>query len=960
MQQEELFLNNSRTGTTAIFFSSRIKGDITNGIYPAYVLYNNNNTPTNIFTFDGNHLWSLDNRNINIPLSSVTTNYITGYCFTELYNNKLSESEKSKISIKFASAVLSGTTSSAGTLNSFVEFKDTLIDDFFATVKLTRTTDILSTLAVYNNLINSIPTQDSDTGIVFGKLEAIQTSIKNVDGSNIRIPLRNVPIGIFNPSTEFPLPTDLNDDGDRLFLNIKESAKEEEYFNYQSFTADTEYFLRSASEFTSVPPQYEYITKTNDNGEFVIYNAPIGTQIVVFEIDLLKQGLTKEEVALNFFPYPGDNFASVDEIPHFFYRQIEVDIVPAWGTLQTGYTELNIDINLDLRKWATYFIPPLSSRGETIDFLQQNGVFEFYNISVRDMSKENYPVSNISVVEIENMLDRVEDQALQWNNEITQIKNRIQFRTHDFHAFKLPANIYDPIGKKTDKFGNPTGTTGVWLAGYQFKLFFENSGIFRATGFHRDEFRTYTRNGYDLNKNNTDTSKSNSEAQGYLGAFPYEQPWDYIYPDLYNIPKTPSITSTTKQYDSTGQAVITEEPYFLDGDMPGRIPDNEMSGGYGLQLYPAGAEYISNRFSKRVTKDFIYKYEQGVSLFEEYSNGYQPLNPNFPFSPGTSNVLKGERWQRVEAGYSYFLKPEGWPKIENNNWGDVLYNPDLTSASIENFSQRDLALVLDTSAPITEGYLDIYRIVDSTPQNLVSPDPSVIKTYAKFNFMNFAVQRGKSIQRVKTKTSSNSNGDGEQFYVWNDSKNLSKNNIELHITNLGEKDITIPELGNIEIAAGQTKSFSDSDFGSFEFAVITLEGNSDFDFSDFSYKKAKYKMKFENVSFYNANGNIEGTQNQTFEIDTINLNASPQTSIPVYYLLTEWTNVRTTYNKNNSNCTGDFSGVGSAKVNTVRVNGMGFLNKSQNDGQWHKSFFDTTLITPTCTDSSPVIPFQVI
>ena len=54
-----------------------------------------------------------------------------------------------------------------------------------------------------------------------------------------------------------------------------------------------------------------------------------------------------------------------------------------------------------------------------------------------------------------------------------------------YNAFKVPANIYDPNAYKTDGSGNTISDKGVWLASYEFKMFFTNEGsFFRATGFN--------------------------------------------------------------------------------------------------------------------------------------------------------------------------------------------------------------------------------------------------------------------------------------------------------------------------------------------------------------------------------------------------------------------------------------------------------------------------------------------
>lgn len=70
-----------------------------------------------------------------------------------------------------------------------------------------------------------------------------------------------------------------------------------------------------------MPAYYKYVTTTNEEGEFVIHNVPTGTQTIFFEVDLFKQGLTQDEIALNFYPFPADDSPNIDRLPSLFFRQ---------------------------------------------------------------------------------------------------------------------------------------------------------------------------------------------------------------------------------------------------------------------------------------------------------------------------------------------------------------------------------------------------------------------------------------------------------------------------------------------------------------------------------------------------------------------------------------------------------------------------------------------------------------
>ena len=383
IQQEEILIKEFTSGTTITYFSTHLPfnkklQNVTSAppeLIPTIVHLNNLNQILFLSTFDGKEVWTLNGDNVYTQQSPNT--YITGYSFSVEQSviispnqiNTIRSSFEDSMNLVYNTLSMTSVTESglafSGTSLTKVDYvlaENSEIEDFYVNVKLNRTTATLDTFNVYNNLINSMPTQDSETGVVFGRLMALQT-LKDSEGNNIRIPLRNVPVGVFNPSETYPTAASVTENGDRIFLNIKESINQGEYFNIESFNFDKDKLLRSGSQFASVPEQYKYITKTNDEGEFVLYDIPIGNQVVVFEVDLLKQGLTRDEISLNFFPFPPDEDAIIDQIPNFSFKQFPINVVPAWGTIQTGYTELDVVVNMDLRKWTTYFFPPVSLYG---------------------------------------------------------------------------------------------------------------------------------------------------------------------------------------------------------------------------------------------------------------------------------------------------------------------------------------------------------------------------------------------------------------------------------------------------------------------------------------------------------------------------------------------------------------------------------------------------------------------
>lgn len=768
--QEQVFIQKFSTGTTLTYFTTYtgFSGQSEN-IYPSFLVFNNQGLPDYVRTFSGDEVWS---RNLSddyysyVLLSSITTNYITGYSYTTTYNSILIPSKIQDLIQNFTSTIDS---TSSGTGINYVFTGNTLIEDLFVTVTMHRSFDSLDTLKIYNNAINSFPEQESDTGIVFGKLIANQ-NVLDENGNRIQIPLRNVSIGIFNPTNEFPDSSTIDPNGNRQTYTLRESATLGEYFNSQSFDYDRQ-FLRSGSIFSAVPEEYRYITKTNEEGEFVLYDVPVGSQLLVYEIDLFKQGLTRDEIQLNRFPFPPTQDFTYDNLPSLVLDRLPIDVVPAWGLGQTGYTEVRALKKLDLRKWTTYIFPPVSLEAKRLEEIVAIDSVNTLKMKVRDMTKQGYPDTQINLVTIPDDLDRVPDQQFNWYNELQSISNAAQFGRNGCSVIKLPANLYDPNGFQTDTSGNTSTRKGVWLSAYQLKVFINEFSSFRATGsltaYSSALNGWYNLNHYDLNYVPANFDVLNAPTA--VGTFPYEKPWTLNYPEPYKIPKKP----VSLRYQGTFGRLIDplsnkyymQDPAYSDGDLVG-APVFQGVGGFGFQKIPNGIFF--NRISLVATKSYMYKYERDVSYNEKYANGYEPaFNPSYVLN-GLSSVQSGEKYQRLEAGYGYFMKPEAWPRVVRNlsdqdtylqqeivvgNPESVLqeYNGDNLNPGpglvntpfrivdnfislennayydVYNLNLRNLAASMDSRNTIKQGGIDLYRIVDA---DLASLGNQILPTFA--------------------------------------------------------------------------------------------------------------------------------------------------------------------------------------------------------------------------------------
>lgn len=769
MIQEEILYKKSKTGTTVFYFAAGVDNTIVPFLQePAYVQLNGVGGPSSFHIYSSGitELWTLQSSNnylSNVILTAVTNNYVTGYSFSETFNKILSTQEQQIARDRFYNNVVSTVTGQTIALppsfQTFVFFDEHEVDDMFANIKLSRTFNTLDTLSIYNKPVNSIPQQEATTGILFGKLQAIQT-LKDEVGNNIKIPLRNVPIGIFNPTEEFQAPMSLDENGDRFFMNIKEYSDFNQYFNNESFEEDKR-FLKSQSQFLTLPEKFKYITHTNENGEFVIYNAPIGNQILVFEVDLFKQGLTKDEIILNNFPFPTNDDSNIGEFPCYVYKQIPVDVVPAWGNSQSGYTEVNINTNIDLRKWTTYIFAPAAYGNEKLETTFAKNVANSFKIQIRDMTNKNFAIKPLEVAQIPNDLDRSSGSQFLWFNEILMQKQQVEFAKFGCHVIKLPANLYDPNNYKTDKDGMPTLSKGVWLSAYQFRTFVNIERCYRDTGAFLDDSNNFFSH-FGLNHIENPGISELSELSG-INKFPYEKPWTINYPEPYKIAKKP----VQKRFDYGNNRFyknpyIVEEPAYTDGDLVGNKVSGDVDnianeGGFGVQSFGG---FFPNQIAYVTTRDYMYKYEKGVNKKETYANGYEPywdqnnLGPYIsnPILAGISSVNNGEKYQRLEAGYGYFMKYQDWPRVFRVDWSaDIYFYPDSGNApgisypgnyfgdfktirswkhNTYNLDDQNYAFGFDQFSDFktNKGGIDIYRIVDSGLENIKIPKNFLINT----------------------------------------------------------------------------------------------------------------------------------------------------------------------------------------------------------------------------------------
>lgn len=932
--QEEIFFQGENTKTIVKYFTN-FSGQTSSDDTKYFVIADVNNKPIKLVQSSFDTEFGLSENNYNLPLSAISGGY-TIYTGTVVQSEIFlipSNEEKDYISDGYNQRILNESGIDNTSINpvtpfSCVFFEEMSYNDYFLNVKLNRSVDILNTLNIYNVPINDTVKFNSDTGVLYGKIEAIQVLLDE-QGNKIKIPLRNAIVGIFNPSDEFQSVGSVDDDGNRIKMTLYENMPSnlKSYGSFQSYLTDVDYTTKDWQNDT-IPPKYKYTTTTNENGEFILYNVPVGSQTLMLEVDLLKQGLEPEEVALNFFPYPLNDEPNISNIPHLYFNQFPVNIVPSWGEFQTGYTEINLTVQLDLRKWVTYFTFPISSAignqssisntpstqnsiPRVLEQLFAEGINIPLEVQIRDMTKpfESLDRPKVELVKIIDIYDRNLDLKCAWTEEFKTKNNKVEFTTSNYNAFKLPSNLYDPNGLDTN------GNRGVWLGAYQFKIRYPNDNLcFHATGHEEfsipipntnDEYKLINANFFDLNRYANWNQNSVTPEPGFgIGIYPFEKPWSLTYPQPYKITKKPSKPNPFKSFDNNGNPILNKsitnengqtnnftltkgqfflEPRYLDGDLVGgQDAYNTNANGFGLQSY--GQAWNGNNFSREVTKNEIWRYESVDAWSETWSNGFNsictPSNPDkYPFIRYNKPAIDGEEYQRLEAGYAYWLKPRACPRIKIEPWGDHLLendyvqdaNHDYGSVYNDPYQYRsyfyniykyidEVTLRVGTTADFLSkiGRINAYRI--EKPYLLNPKKPPFTENFVKLH-LGGAWGDGKNNGGDQDKRKglvnfSVANQNPEQLFQirW----------FGIILTNLGTTTVTLNFLGNSYELQPQTGAWIGNDeTGGFEpYSTITLPANSSYDPVSNQYRRAKYGITFQNTCNFQdvqPNGPYGGT-----------------------------------------------------------------------------------------------------
>ena len=255
---------------------------------------------------------------------------------------------------------------------------------------------------------------------------------------------------------------------------------------------------------------------------------------------------------------------------------------------------------------------------------------------------------------------------------------------------------------------------------------------------------------------------------------------------------------------------------------------------------------------------------------------------------------KGEKYQRLECGYGYFLRPQGWPRYVRASWGSDIPTTDIVNGGnavtspivfgkgvggdmysskswpvdIYNIDNQNLALALGNQNTIKRGGLDFYRIVDSGINNIVQPYNFIIPTYARLKINIARLAYSFTLTHIGEVPVKIKNRFGAGVYYYN------KDNT---IQYVNRNDIIELYPGKSMFLNGEGQYSNGAVSGILWGVSLNLPGNSSFNPDINQYTASVYRFR---VTYVNTNAGDPGSKEFDFSVGA-------NTGIPTYWVRTE-------------------------------------------------------------------------
>ena len=247
---------------------------------------------------------------------------------------------------------------------------DQVNDNQYIPVRLEQNVDVLEVLTLNLKTKDIYRNFNSDYGVLIGRVIA-----------NEGIGVPNVKVSIFIPLSEedetnedilsiypYKTPRDVNNEGKRYNLlprvseydNIVKSYKPNQPFG--SFPTKPE-IVTNRTFLNVYKKYYKFTTVTNENGDYMIFGAPVGLHTVHISVDITDIGKysMSPKSMVKFLGYPDSYFLDnstkikpsidLDDLPNIETQEIDVNIRPFWGdkeNFEIGLTKQDFRIRAEI------------------------------------------------------------------------------------------------------------------------------------------------------------------------------------------------------------------------------------------------------------------------------------------------------------------------------------------------------------------------------------------------------------------------------------------------------------------------------------------------------------------------------------------------------------------------------------------------------------------------------------
>lgn len=320
-------------------------------------------------------------------------------------------------------------------------------------LKLTQEYNSFEILSLKINTNDTYRSYTSNEGIVVGR---VSTANNGLGIPNVRVSIF-VPKGMYSQSDEeavlypFSSPTDL--DGDRVHYNLLPSETDVECYQVVGTLPTKRKVLDNETVCEVFEKYYKYTTVTNESGDFMLTNIPVGKQRIHIDADLSDIGpflsqkpymmIENNGIDKNKFENSRQFKTSkdLDSLVQIISQNKSVYVYPYWGDITENGSDMKItrtdlSLNYDFKTSAVFMGSVITDKGS-------NGIMQNCT-PVEKAGKMSDMITGPGRIE---MIRKTVDNKI----EQYKIKGDSLIDTNGVWCYSIPMNL-DYV--RTDEFGN--------------------------------------------------------------------------------------------------------------------------------------------------------------------------------------------------------------------------------------------------------------------------------------------------------------------------------------------------------------------------------------------------------------------------------------------------------------------------------------------------------------------------